>query len=1127
MKKKWENETYCLKRSVTKILRFMKLTLMFILFASVQLFATVYSQTTRLSINMRNATLADLFEKIEEKSEFRFLYNNNLIEKKNLSDMRFDGRTVMEILDQVLEGSGSTYSILENNLIVIKPAEGQQGATVKGKVTNGAGEPLPGVSVAIKGTTQGTITDADGLYTLTNVPGKSVLHFSFVGMKAVDVDVSGRTSIDVVMEEETIGLDEVVAIGYGTVKKQDLTGSVASVSGANLSERKTQRVASALQGTMPGVTVTRSGGGPGEDATIRIRGITTIGNADPLYIIDGIPGSLSILNPNEIESISVLKDAASASIYGSKAAAGVILVTTKRAKTGKVDLNYEFETGIDQPTRLPKWATAVPYMKMVNELWWNDAGNIGTEYGKYAKDLIDNYPSLHKENPDKYPDVRHADYLNDYAPRQSHRLSFGAGEKNLKSQVSLSYDKINALIDRRAWERINARSNNDLTISKMVAAHFDLHIYHAYDQRNQGTQPSAALLRYEPVETPFWSDGRAARTRNNEQPWGIIFRGGTTKARSTQISGRAAIDFSPLKGLKISGIVAPGFNFYQQKVHQVPVPTTDLGDPNTITGYVSAISNIKLTENRNESRSMTTQILADYVKSFGNHNLTALAGFENYYTITENLMASRDNYTLANYPYLSIGPLDLRDNSGSASEYASRSYFGRIMYNYKNRYLFQSNLRYDGSSRFAADYRWGFFPSFSAGWVISDEAFMKNVPVLSYLKLRASWGSLGNERIGNYPYQSTVSFGSSLFYSAETTTVLSKQTAYIGKYAIKDISWETTESFDIGIDAFFFDNKMQIVADYYNKTTRDMLLALEIPDYIGLENPDQNTGKMSTKGWEFEIRYNNKIGDLNYSVSGNISDFKSVMGDLGGTEFLGSQVKFEGSEFNEWYGYISEGLYQTADEVANSAKINNRVSPGDIKYKDISGPNGVPDGIINSTYDRTLLGGSLPRYEYGGNIRLDYKNIDFSLVFQGVGKINSYMTSIMARPLQGGVYGVPADVIGNYWSKYNTEQRNKEVFYPRLSEVSAGGQSEASGNNYVTSDYWLFNGRYFRLKNIILGYSLPKSVVQKLTLNNVRIYANLSDLFSIDKWKGGYDPESGSSGYFIQKSYLFGISVKF
>jgi TonB-linked SusC/RagA family outer membrane protein len=449
------------------------------------------------------------------------------------------------------------------------------------------------------------------------------------------------------------------------------------------------------------------------------------------------------------------------------------------------------------------------------------------------------------------------------------------------------------------------------------------------------------------------------------------------------------------------------------------------------------------------------------------------------------------------------------------------------MYNYKNRYLFQSNVRYDGSSRFAADYRWGFFPSFSAGWVISDEAFMKNVPVLSYLKLRASWGSLGNERIGNYPYQSTVSFSNSLFYNAETTTVISKQTAYIGKYAIKDISWETTESFDIGIDAFLFDNKMQIIADYYDKTTRDMLLALEIPNYIGLDNPDQNTGKMSTKGWEFEIRYNDKIGDLNYSVSGNISDFKSVMGDLGGTEFLGSQVKFQGSEFNEWYGYVSEGLYQTAEEVAGSAKINNRVSPGDIKYKDISGPNGEPDGIINSAYDRALLGGSLPRYEYGGNIRLDYKNIDFSLVFQGVGKINSYMTSIMARPLQGGVYNVPEDVIGNYWSKYNTEQRNKEVFYPRLSEVSAGGQAEASGNNYVTSDYWLFNGGYFRLKNIVLGYSLPKSIVQKLSLNNVRIYANLSDLFSIDKWKGGYDPESGSSGYFIQKSYLFGISVKF
>jgi outer membrane receptor protein involved in Fe transport len=359
------------------------------------------------------------------------------------------------------------------------------------------------------------------------------------------------------------------------------------------------------------------------------------------------------------------------------------------------------------------------------------------------------------------------------------------------------------------------------------------------------------------------------------------------------------------------------------------------------------------------------------------------------------------------------------------------------------------------------------------------------------------------------------------------TNIVAGQSAYINKYPIRDISWETTESMDFGFDVNFFDNKLQVTGDYYDKKTRGMLLSVEVPDYMGLPNPTQNAGKMKTHGWELAISYNNKIGELNYSVSGNISDFKSVMGDLLGTEFLGSQVKMKGSEFNEWYGYKSDGIYQTQEEVDNSAKTNARVKPGDIKYVDISGPDGVPDGQITSTYDRILLGGSLPRYEFGGNIRLQYKGFDCSVVFQGVGKVNKYMDEVMARPLSGGVLGIPSYILGNYWSKYNTDEQNKKAFYPRLSEISAGGQSAANANNYVTSDYWLFNGGYFRIKNIDLGYTLPKAVVDKIGINNVRVYVNISDLFSIDRFPEGYDPESATSGYFINKSCLMGITVKF
>jgi TonB-linked SusC/RagA family outer membrane protein len=1000
-----------------------------------------------------------------------------------------------------------------------------QNVTVSGSVKNASGETVPGVTVIVKGTTNGTVTDPNGNYSLANVPLGTTLIFSFVGMKTQEIKVAGKTTINLTMEEQTIGLDEVVAIGYGSVRKKDLTGSVAIVGGNDLADRKTITVSQALQGAMSGVTVTRTGAGPGDGASVQIRGVTTIGNSNPLVIIDGIPGSLSSINPNDIDNLSVLKDAASASIYGSKAAAGVILITTKRAKSGQLSLNYNYEYGVDSPTSLPQHISAVPYMKMVNELVWNDANNTGSEYPTHSKELIENYASLHAENPDRYPDTDWRTYVNNYAPRQSHLLSITAGENHVLTQASISYDKVEALTNGRSYQRIIARVNNDVTISKKLIAHIDFQYLNGYNQRESSGSLSAGMLTREPTMAAFWSDGRVADARNGASPWALLLRGGTNNAWSDEISGKISLDFSPIKGLKISGIFAPTYNFYKNKVHVLQTTMSAWNDPTLITGFVRGAETTKLNEYRNDGKTFTTQFLADYSKTLGDHSINLLAGSENYYSFSENLSASRDQYTLSTFPYLDLGPLDYRDNSGSAVEYASRSYFGRVMYNYKNRYLFQANARYDGSSRFYKDYRWGLFPSFSTGWVMSEESFMKGIPVLSFLKLRASWGSLGNERIGNYPYQSTIAFSNALFFQG--TNVVSSQTAYIPKYAIQDISWETTESLDFGLDANFFDNKLQVTADYFNKTTKDMLLALQIPIYIGLSNPNQNTGKMKTNGWEFEIRYNNKIGDLHYSVSGNLFDSKSIMGDLGGTEFIGDQVKYKGSEFNEWYGYVSEGLYQTQEEVNNSAKLNSRVKPGDIKYKDISGPNGVPDGIISSTYDRVLLGGSLPRYQYGGNIRLDFKNFDFSLIFQGIGKQNSYLSPTMVQPLIGGVEGVPSFVLRNYWSKYNTEEQNKKVFYPRLSEIGSGAQNTANGNNYVMSDYWVFNGRYFRLKNIVLGYSLPKKLVKGWGIQSIRVYGNLSDLFSIDKFPKGWDPETSSSGYFITKSYIFGISVKF
>lgn len=1081
-----------------------------------------YSQQTRISLNQHDQRLEDVLKTIEDKSEFFFLYNKDLINVDRTVTITAKDETINAILDELFKGTDIHYSVANRQIILSNlngflDVKAQQQKIVKGKVTDTSGNSLPGVSVVLKGTTTGTITDADGNFSLANVPANAVLQFSFVGMKTQEIQGIDKNPVNVVLTEETVGIDEVVAIGYGTIKKQDLTGAVASVGGESIAERKAMRVSQALQGSMPGLMVSRSSSAADASATIRVRGVTTIGDSNPLVIVDGIPGTLDWINPEDIESISVLKDAASASIYGSRAAAGVILVTTKRAKTGQLSLDYNYEFGIDKPTRLAEYADAQTYMRVLNERNWNDGGNVaGNEYPIYSKDILENYSSLHAENPDKYPDTNWQDLiLNDFSTRQSHKLNLTAGSKNIKTKFSLDYDQNGYLYDDRSYDRIMFRANNDVTINDLLSVSIDFNGIYSTN-KSPGRNFSPNMFGCAPIYAAMWSDGRIAEGKSGENPYASAKYGGFTKSVSTAIAGKISIDFSPIKELKISAIVSPQKYSSKDKTFTKQLVYTNYDDPNFVAGYITGATQTNLSESRPDNYSVTAQLIATYNKAFGKHNLNTMLGYENYYFFNESLSASRLNYNLTSFPYLDLGNENYQYNSGNAYENAYRSLFGRVMYNYNNKYFFQANTRLDASSRFASEYRWGTFPSFSIGWAISEETFMKSISWLSNLKLRASWGTLGNERIGNYPYQSTIGFGKTLIY--QNGNVVAGQSAAVSQYAIRDISWETTESFDLGLDAGFFNNKLRFTGDYYKKNTRDMLLDLEIPDYIGLDNPSQNTGKMHTKGWEFVLGWNDKIGDLKYSASVNLSDFKSIMGDLGGTQFLGSQVKFKGSEFNEWYGYKSDGIYQTQQDVDNSAKLYSSVKPGDIKYVDISGPNGVPDGKISSEYDRVLLGGSLPRYMYGGNLQLGYKDFDLSLSFQGVGKQLAQITNSMAMPFLNEYIEVPQLIVGNYWSKYNTDEQNLKAKYPRVSNTG-------NTNNYSFSDFWLFDGSYFRIKNITLGYNLPKNIVNKIKMQNVRLYSSIIDPLSIDNYPKGWDPEASS--YWVTTTFIFGVSVKF
>lgn len=994
-----------------------------------------------------------------------------------------------------------------------------QTSSVSGTVQDENNEPLPGASILLKGTTTGAVTDIDGRFNLMVSGDNPVLVVSFLGYLTQEIAVSNRSNVNVQLVADLSELGEVVVVGYGTQKKSDLTGAISTLGGRDLAERRTPNISQALQGAVPGVMVTRNNNAPGSSATIRIRGITTIGDSNPLIIMDGVPtNSLDNINPNDIESISVLKDAASASIYGSRAAAGVIVVTTKRAKKGELSLNYNFEYGTETPTRIPEYVDVTRYMQIVNELRWNDNGNDGNEYPLYPKETVENYHELNASNPDLYPITDWVDLiLKKSAPRQRHALDISGGGDAIRTKASIVYDKFDALYEGRTFERFTTRINTDGNITDKLGVTADI-----FFRREILNQPSMDPIYYMNISAPVyaaeWSDGRVAEGKTGANIYGQLKHGGFRQNWENQIGGRLGLNYTVIDGLKLSAVVSPNFGFDKGKNFQKRVPYYAWNDPTVYMGTLQWATSTNLSESRNDNYQVTTQFLANYDKIIGNHTINLLAGNENYEAFYEDLGASRDQFLLDNYPYLNLGPLEFRGNSGSAWENAYNSWFGRFTYNYAGKYFLQGNLRYDASSRFAKDYRWGSFPSFSAGWALSEEEFLKGVEPLSFLKLRASWGTLGNERIGNYPYQSTIGFSNVLFHQG--SNVVSSQSAAQWQYAIPDISWEKTESYNIGVDANFFNYRLNVSGEYFRKTTKDMLLPLEIPDYIGFDNPDQNTGKMNTKGWELDLGWADDISELSYSVNFNISDFKSTMGDLGGIQFLGNTVRMEGSEFDEWYGYVSEGLFQSEEEISNSAIMNASVRPGDVKYKDISGPNGEPDGKISPEYDRVLLGGSLPRYIYGGNIRLAYKNFDLGIMVQGVGKQNSRLSGLMVQPIMENWGHIPKILDGDYWSVYNTEEENRNVLYPRLSR-----NSEA--NNFAMADFWLINGGYFRLKNISLGYTLPSALVDRLGMQNIRVYGNASDLFTIDNYPRGWDPEVSASGYPITSSFLLGVSVQF
>jgi TonB-linked SusC/RagA family outer membrane protein len=1009
------------------------------------------------------------------------------------------------------------------NLIILSSGDranpGQQSKAISGKVTDSNGIPLPGVSVVIKGTIQGTITGGDGNFSLTNVPEDETLVFSFVGMKTQEISVAGKNSINVTMQEKTIGLDEVVAVGYGVQKKVNLTGSVSSIGAQRLERRPILSTSATLQGIAPGVTVTTQSGSPGGDGgQIRIRGINSFGGSDcsPLILVDGIAiGSLDMVDANLIESISVLKDAASAAIYGSRAANGVILVTTKRASNDKFSVNYRGYIGKQEATDIPKVTDGETFMNVFNVANMNDNG-----YNLYSDAEIAEFKEKYEADPSNY-DWQNA-ILSGSGFTHNHFISLMANSDKIHVMPSFSYSSQDGIIDNTGFKRYVFRNNMDIKPNDKLSIKVDLSFSNSDRLQIANESDVWNYLGRMPTNIPIRRNGLWSEGWVKINPVALIEDGGNKKTNNLEFLGNLSVNLKPVDWLSLTGVIAPRYR--TRNVHTFSKSVMTYNDDSSEAG--AAYTYTDLTETAYRYFFGNYQFFANAAKDWKDHSFKFMVGTSRETYDEKYLMGYRRNYTYDTYEVLTAGADDeTKDNNGTNAQWVLVSGFGRFNYGYRDRYLFEANLRYDGSSRFSSDNRWATFPSFSGAWRISEEPFMgKTKDFIDQMKIRASWGKLGNQNIGStyYPYISqlavgSISMGNQIY-----------QLVTLNDMANPDLRWEETQMTGVGIDLNLF-NHFTFTGDWYRKNTDGILLTLYTSQLTGLNAPYQNAAKVRNTGWDFGATYDNQWGDFKLGVELNFSDVKNVIADMRGQTSGTLLRQQEGYSINSIYGYISDGLYQSQDEIDAGPTQFGTLQPGDIKYKDIAGAfdennNPIADGKITDE-DKNIIGSTVPRYTYGMNLNLAWKGIKLNAFFQGVGKVDGYLSSHYVIPCANSSAIKTWQL--DYWTKENTD-----AAFPRPSITST--------NNTQNSDYWIKSAAYMRLKNLQLGYELPKNLIKNFGISNLYIYVNAQNLLTITDFWNGYDPEInydagatdgvslGSGAYYPQvKVYSFGVDLKF
>lgn len=1108
-----------------KLLRLGRLSLPVILILFILLPVSASTQgISKISLKGKNITIANLFKTIKKQTGLTVFYSNKLINDTEKISVDFNQTELGEVMNAVLRGKALSWVVKEKYIVLQKvvtpvaaPADhkADQGAVnnarqkIGGTVTDDSGLPMVGVGIKVKETNAGTVTDQAGRYSIEANSGNTLM-FSYLGYTTQQILIGSQTSINVKMKADDTDLSEVVVVGYGTQKKVNLTGAVSMVSGKDLSARPMGQTSAALQGMAPGVTIRQSSGRPGGDGgQIRIRGIGTMGNANPLVIIDGIEGSIDNIDPNLIESISILKDAASSSIYGSRAANGVVLVTTKRASADQVSISYNNYIGWQDATNLPKLVNALDYMLLINEAYANTGRT-----PLYANTLIDKYREQNGRSSDLYPNTDwQKETLTGSGLQQSHFLTIQGGTQKVKLLGSFGLLDQKGIIENSSFKRYTIRNNADITFSDKLKARVDLQFVNAIT-----TEPAAVsdINLSASGEIFQWMNGIPANqigiTENGQ--WGVGWNGvnpisatrdgGTNRLRAPFGSINATLNYKPVEWLEAEAAYSPKYALSSAKNFRKAIQSYL---PNGTRSFLTPALT-SLTQKQAQSFFNNIRATVTASKRFGDHDLKFLVGGsrEDYYT--ESLNGYRDTYILPEYPVLNTGSALNQTATGDAEEWALQSLFSRFNYTYKGKYLFEANARYDGSSRFSTGNKYGFFPSVSAGWRISEENFFRGLKnTINEAKLRLSWGKLGNQLIGTYP--------STTALELESTT-LGKQivnTATLNKMANKNISWEATEEKNIGIDLTLFNN-LSVTADYYQRRTRDILLELDVPLTLGLKAPFQNAGVVDNKGWELGIVYKGTVKDFNYNVSLNVSDVKNTVIDMKGINEAGKlQVNREGYSIGSLFGYEAQGFFTSDAEVAAHAKQFGAVKAGDIKYKDQNG-----DGLITES-DKIIIGSVIPRFTFASNIGASYKGIDFSMLIQGVGKANGYVNGPGVLPFNvgGAIGGTIREENKDRWSPENLGAK-----YPRL----AFGES----NNEQASDFWMRDASYLRIKNIQIGYTLPANIVKRLNINHLRVFANGSNVASFDRFLNGYDVEApiGSGSVYPQvKLYSFGLEAKF